>query len=216
MKPFPSASVLLDAHEFMFGPAGRTCAEIVLNWAPKLFAEPIDPLAVRVVLAPIELGPYNKHTGYHVGDGRTTFILGNRNQCAFCSGELVLHDRHRIEDFIVHELTHARQKQLHQQNGWTFAADRGAHRDKGWYTAVAEACPTYLGAQLPASSWPTGPRTRGGTLTEVDMTHWPGSLRALVEANDARFQPIAPAASLHINSCAVSQGRRPATGEVRQ
>jgi hypothetical protein len=56
---------------------------------------------------------------------------------------------------------------------------RGAHRDLGWYSAIAEACPRYLGIKLPRSSWPKGPRTPESTLTEVLMTHWPMSLRAL-------------------------------------
>jgi hypothetical protein len=57
----------------MFGAAGRTCAELVLHWAPILFAAPLDPLAIRVVLAPVEIGPYNKHRGYHHGDGTKAF-----------------------------------------------------------------------------------------------------------------------------------------------
>src|SRR4051812_30569680 len=170
---------MLDAHERMFGAAGRLCAELVLRWAPKLFGVPLDPLAVRVVLAPVELGPYNRHAGYHVGDGHTTFILGNRHQCRFCDGELRINDEQRlVEDFVVHELTHARQVQLMAQNGWGFGS-RGAHRDPGWYTAIAEACPAYLGVNLPRSSWPTGPRTKTGTLTEPEMTHWPEALRNL-------------------------------------
>ncbi len=102
MKPFGSAEEMLTAHEFMFGAAGQTCAEIVLRWAPRLFAVPLDPLAVRVVLAPVEIGPYNRHTGYHSGDGRTTFILGNRHHCQFCEGEITINDRQRLEDFIRH------------------------------------------------------------------------------------------------------------------
>src|SRR5262249_40015736 len=95
----------------------------------------------------------------------------------------------RFEDFIVHELTHARQAQLllAHQNGKGWQRNRGAHRDLGWYTAIAEACPKYLSVECPRSSWPTGPRTRQGTLTEVEMTHWPESLRALALANDPRL-----------------------------
>ena len=62
MQPFKSAKQMRDAHQAMFGDAGRKAAEIVLEWAPRLFAVPIDPLTVRVVLAPVEIGPYNKHT----------------------------------------------------------------------------------------------------------------------------------------------------------
>src|SRR4051794_39302694 len=193
MKTFPSATHMLEAHELMFGPAGRLCAELVLRWAPKLFAVPLDPLAVRVVLAPVELGPYTRPAGYPVGDGHTTFILGNRHHCRFCAGELVLRDEQRLQDFIVHELTHARQAALMREHGWTFGS-RGAHRDPGWYTAIAEACPAYLGVNLPRSSWPTGPRTRAGTLTEPEMTHWPEALRKLAQANDPRLVRIDQAA----------------------
>ena len=103
----------------------------------------------------------------------------------------MLKPRDRVEDFLVHELTHMRQAQvLREHPDWK--KTRGAHRDRGWYTAVSEACPRYLGLQCPPSSWPTGPRTRAGTLTEVDMTHWPGSLRAL--AGDPRLTATVDAA----------------------
>jgi len=41
MKPFRSREEMLDAHELMFGNAGRQCAEIVLYWATTLFAVPL-------------------------------------------------------------------------------------------------------------------------------------------------------------------------------
>jgi hypothetical protein len=191
MRPFQSPEEMLNAHELMFGAAGRQCADIVLRWATELFAQPLDGLNIRIVLAPVELGPYNRHAGYHYGDGDGTFILGNRHIVGLEGGTLTLKhnaaDRllRGIEDFIVHELTHARQGQLLRQHGWRMT--RGAHRDLGWYTAVAEACPRYLGVQMPRSSWPTGPRTRPGTLTEVELTHWPASLRALAATGDPRL-----------------------------
>jgi hypothetical protein len=201
MKPFRSPQEMLDAHELMFGDAGRQCAEVVLKWAARLFAVPLDGLNIRVVLAPIELGPYNRHTGYHYGTEQGTFILGNRHIVHLDGGTLTLVQSsgesflHWIEDFIVHELTHARQAQLLRdhagQKGWKMK--RGAHRDLGWYSAVAEACPHYLGVELPRASWPTGPRTREGTLTEVEMTHWPSSLRMLAQSNDPRLPRIKPA-----------------------
>jgi hypothetical protein len=50
----------------------------VLKWSATSFAVPLDGLNVRVVLAPIELGPYNRHAGYQYGEGESgTFILGN-------------------------------------------------------------------------------------------------------------------------------------------
>jgi hypothetical protein len=63
MKPFRSRDEMLDACELMFGEAGRQCAEIVLRWVTTLFAVPLDVLNIGVVLAPIELGPYNRHAG---------------------------------------------------------------------------------------------------------------------------------------------------------
>ena len=137
MTPFRSPKEMLDAHEQMFGDAGRQCAEIVLRWATTLFVVPLDALNVRIVLAPVELGPYNRHHGYHYGrDGEGTFILGNRHVVKLRSGTLVLVQApgaermlQGVEDFIVHELTHARQAQLEAQFGWT--RKRGDHRDKG-------------------------------------------------------------------------------------
>ena len=174
MKPFRSTEEMLDAHELMFGEAGRQCAEVVLKWAGTLFAVPLDTFNIRVVLAPVEIGPYNRHTGYcYGGEGKAALILGNRHIVQFNRGTLVLNQSGlengvaRFEDFIVHELTHVRQDQLLRENGWSM--NRGAHRDRGWYTAIAEACPHYLGVECPRSSWPTGPRPRKGsnTLNEV-------------------------------------------------
>ena len=137
------------------------------------------------------LGPYNRHRGYHYGtDGAGCFILGNRHIVQLLGGTLVLVRRDGDlfgEDFIVHELTHARQRMLEKQHGWT--RKRGDHRDKGWYAAVAEACRKYLGVEFPESSWPTGPRPRKGTnpLTEVEATHWPRIFRDLAARNDPRL-----------------------------
>jgi hypothetical protein len=177
---------MLNAHELMFGAAGRTAAAMVLKWARCLFAVPIDPLTVRVVLAPVEIGPYNKHQGYHSGDGQSSFILGNRHHCAFCGGQIAIRCEADFEDFIVHELTHRRQTQLLQEHQWPRTRP-GAHRDRGWYFAVSEASLNYLGVEIPEYSWPTGPRTRKGTLDEKDMTHWPSSIRALASSGDERL-----------------------------
>jgi hypothetical protein len=87
MKPFTSPEQMLDAHELMFGAPGRACAELILKWAGTLFAVPLDTLNIRVVLAPIELGPYNRHTGYCAGrDGEGAFILANRHHVHFKGG----------------------------------------------------------------------------------------------------------------------------------
>ena len=149
MKPFRSADEMLDAHELMFGLAGRQCAEIVLQWAATLFAAPLDGFNIRVVLAPVELGPYNRHAGYVYGKDGSGFILGNRHIVELHDGTLVLKDRAHgfiasVTDFIVHELTHMRQAQLLAANP-DWIQTRGVHRDRGWFTAIAEASPRYLG-----------------------------------------------------------------------
>src|SRR6516165_5191523 len=102
----------------MFGEAGRQCAEIVLQWAATLFAVPLDALNIRVVLAPVELGPYNRHAGYNYGpEGKGAFILGNRHVVRLNQGTLTLvQDQWLSDDFIVHELTHTRQIQLLRQH----------------------------------------------------------------------------------------------------
>lgn len=161
MKLFRCAEEMLDAHELMFGEAGRQCAEVVLKWAGMLFAVPLDALNIRVLLAPVELGPYNRHAGYHYAPDEGTFILGNRHIVELRNGTLVLkQDKakdllRRLEDFIVHELRHGGQTQLLREHP-EWKVTRGAHRDLGWYAAVAEACPKYLGFELPRSIWPKG------------------------------------------------------------
>jgi hypothetical protein len=194
MKPFRSPKEMLNAHEAMFGDAGRKSAEIVLKWANTLFAEPCEALNIRVVLAPVELGPYNRHDGYcYGGEGKGALILGNRHVVHFSNGSLVLNrsaaDNVGVyEDFIVHELTHIRQAQLLRQHagewGWT-QSGKNVHRDKGWYQAIAEAAPKYLGVEVPESVWPK--RGNPDTLTEPEMCHWPDSIRALAQAKDPRL-----------------------------
>jgi hypothetical protein len=149
VKPFRRAEQMLDAHELMFGVAGRQCAKVILRWATILFAVPLDALNIRIVLAPVELDPYNRHAGYHYKPGEGAFIPGNRHIVDLKTGMLVLKQHEAesllagLEDFIVHELTHARQAQLEREHGWK--RTRGDHRDLGWYAAVAEACPQAAG-----------------------------------------------------------------------
>jgi len=140
MKPFRSREEMLDAHELMFGNAGRKCAEIVLHWATTLFAAPLDVLNIRVVLAPVELGPYNRHAGYQYGhDGEGVFILGNRHIVRLNHVTLTLvQDGHWLsDDFIVHELTHARQAQLLREHS----------TDKDWKKNAAAFIATAAGTQ---------------------------------------------------------------------
>jgi len=120
-----------------------------LQWAATLFAAPLDGFNIRVVLAPVELGPYNRHAGYVYGKDGSGFILGNRHIVELHDGTLVLKDRAHgfiasVTDFIVHELTHMRQAQLLAANP-DWIQTRGVHRDRGWFTAIAEASPRYLG-----------------------------------------------------------------------
>ena len=62
MKPFQSPKEMLDTHEPMFGGRAamcRNCAALGGN----VIAQPLDALNICVVLAPVELGPYNRHAG---------------------------------------------------------------------------------------------------------------------------------------------------------
>jgi hypothetical protein len=208
MIPFRSAKEMLTAHEQMFGEAGRRAAGIVLHWASKLFAVPLDALNIRVVLAPVELGPYNRHTGYCAGgEGEAAFILGNRHMVRLEKNTLVLvHGFERMEDFIVHELTHHRQQQLvaaHPGDPAWQSKRGGTHRNRAWYQSIAEAAPNYLGVRFPETSWPTGrrPKKGGSQLSEVEATHWPTSFRLLLmgedgdpEAGDPRLPKVQAAA----------------------
>jgi hypothetical protein len=202
MIPFRSAEEMLTAHEQMFGSPGRQAAQLVLRWATTLFAVPLEALNIRVVLAPVELGPYNRHTGYCAGgEGEAAFILGNRHKVRLAKNTLVLvQDLQGFEDFIVHELTHHRQRQLlaaHADDPAWRSTRGGAHRDKGWYAAIAEAAPRYLGVYFPPEAWPTGPRPRKGsrTLNEVQAGHWPAAFRDLIAMGDERLPGVeAPAA----------------------
>ena len=164
----------------------------MLKWAPTLFAIPLDPLAFRVILAPREMGGYNQHCAY--ANTEAGFILLNRHCCHFD------HEQRQqialsadVEDVLVHELTHTRQAMLlgtHHIGG-----SRVPHRDPGWYEAVSEACPRYLGIEFPRSTWPAWKSVRRGksvikervkgTLDEVSVGHWPQAVRAL--AGDPRL-----------------------------
>lgn len=205
MHTFRDDQHLLECHEAMFGAAGRRCGEIVLKYATTLFARPIEALRFRVIFAPIELGPYNRHAGYIYEAGG--LILLNRHVCKWQDDELVLTQEGisgGVEDLLVHELTHARQGQILRDQHIRVNASRGDHRDRGWYQAISEAAPKYLGVEIPESIWPrtksvrvkaddgrtvVRKRTVPATLTEVDMTHWPESIRNLRDSGDTRLRP---------------------------
>jgi hypothetical protein len=56
MKPFRNAEEMLDAHELMFGSAGRHCAELVVKWAATLFAFLLDAQLAAVTTGISDLG----------------------------------------------------------------------------------------------------------------------------------------------------------------
>jgi hypothetical protein len=209
MQPFSSSVELLAWHQVGFGAAGLFVGEALLRLA-SLFPS-LNPLGFRVVLAPVELGPYNKHAGYTYTEAG--FILGNRHICkSDGKGGLILLDEQATLDFIVHELAHSRQAQLLPgHNGY-----RGVHRDAGWYGAIAEATPEYLGVSFPESIWPKMRSVRKGKevvkvqdrsrITEVETTHWPHSFRELIARGDPRLVPLTRFGSSSEVTSEVSQG----------
>jgi hypothetical protein len=80
MKAFNSISEMIGTHEAMWGTTGRFVAEAVCRYVT-LFDEPLDPLRIRVALAPHEIGGYNRHTGY--AQCRCGLILANSHHCDF-------------------------------------------------------------------------------------------------------------------------------------
>jgi hypothetical protein len=199
MKPFSCEYEMIETHERMSGEAGRICAELVCRYV-NLFDEPLDPLRIRVALAPVELGPYNRHYGYtYESSDAFHLILGNRHICklAWDGSIALIGPTTNFEDFIVHELTHHRQGVLLERHGWKHNSNRGCHRDRGWYAAIGEASPRYLGVEFPEYVWPKMKSKRTGTtiakiqephrITEVEAWHWPHSFRPLIASQDKRF-----------------------------
>jgi hypothetical protein len=187
IQPFRSSAEMLDVHEAMFGALGRDCARVVIEHAG-LF-EGLDPLTFRVLLAPVELGPYGKHIGYArptLTPGAPRYILANRFVCQWEGDAIGLAVApQRMTDFLVHEMTHHRQVEL----AGRMRGKRGDHRDPGWWGAIAEAAPHYLGVSFPASVWPMQ-KAKPGRLTEVEATYWPDSFRRLIAAGDPRLRTI--------------------------
>ena len=158
MKSFASPSQMLDAHEAMFGDAGRRAAEIVLDLAPRLFAVPLDPLSVRVVLAPFQLSGYNRASGYCLPVGDQHLILGNHHKCAGCSDKIAL--TKNFADFICHELTHIRQDQLLREH----AGDWGWSQRAATSTAIKAGLPPSVRARRTISA-SRSPGTFGRNVT---------------------------------------------------
>jgi hypothetical protein len=66
--------------------------------------------------------------------------------------------------------------------------NRGVHRDRGWFGAVSEAAPRYLGASFPPAIWPKQKAPdQELRITEVEVTHWPQSFRRLIANGDPRL-----------------------------
>src|SRR5262245_54607833 len=125
MNPFSSISEMIQTHEAMWGAAGRFCAEAVCRHVT-LFDKSLDPLRIRIALAPDEIGPYNRHAGFTNSKAEiSNIILGNRHVCHLVSdGSVVLNDLQWAEDFLVHELTHHRQHALLVRHGWPQSRSR--------------------------------------------------------------------------------------------
>jgi hypothetical protein len=189
IRPFRSTAEMLEVHEAMFGALGRFCAEAVLQHA-QLF-EGLDPLTFRVMLAPVELGPYGRHIGYaHVTSSPKAprYILANRFVCQWRGDNIGLareRDHQFMIDFLVHEMTHHRQVMI----AGGMRGKRGDHRDPGWWGAISEAAPHYLGISFPSSIWPKQ-KPQPGRITEVEATHWPHSFRKLIAEGDPRLHSV--------------------------
>src|SRR4029077_21112394 len=106
-----------------------------------------------------EMGGYNRHYGW---TNSANLILGNSE-----TEKIILRDLQFAKDFIVHELTHHRQRNLLGYRA-SERGTRGVHRDRGWYGAIAEAAPRYLGVAFPESIWPRQKSVRkGGKVLKV-------------------------------------------------
>jgi hypothetical protein len=166
----------------------------VLRHAETLFDEPIDPLRFRIVLAPCEMGAYDNHAGWTTANQALPIILLNRHICRICGCAIALNNELNIEDTIVHELTHVRQFALIARDP-KIKLNRGCHRDRGWFGAVSEAAPRYLGVTMPVSIWPKQKASdQKQRITEVEVTHWPQSFRRLIANGDSRLASVSPLA----------------------
>jgi len=147
-----------------------------------------------VILAPIEMGAYNRHDGwYGPRKGQAGVILVNRHHVGG-SDWFNIKDVDSFRDVLIHEMTHAYQTEVVLKwNRPKFG--RGPHRHESWFEAVSFAAPAVLGVELPRSVWPSRKSVRvGGSIqkenrvghfTEVEFTHWPAGLRKAID----RAQP---------------------------
>jgi hypothetical protein len=192
ITPFLSADAMTDHHIIMYGDIGKTAAEAVLRYA-SLWPE-LNPLDFLVVFAPVELGPYNKHRGYtvtHRSAKAPRYIVANRHVAEFNDDGFIVPacDPQDLIDFIVHEATHQRQQII--LNRYGIRPNRGTHRDRAWYAAIAEAAPAYLGVTFPPERWPIQGNKRAleeGRLTEPEATLWPHTFRDLIAKGDERLE----------------------------
>jgi len=181
---------MISHHALMYGEIGQIAAEAVVRWGS--LWPGLDALDFRILLAPVELGPYNRHLGYtHTcrPAHAPRYILVNRKICRWEEDGTIglARDHQFMIDILVHEMTHHRQRDIINRDG--IGQTRGGHRDRGWYKAIQEAAPKYLGVEFPPERWPKQ-KPCGGRLTEVEACRWPHSFRPLIASKDARLSPV--------------------------
>jgi hypothetical protein len=179
----------------MYGEDIATFIYDVLEWAAEVGFKGAVTAARPVILAPAEMGPYNRRSGWYGPrlNGQVGPILVNRHHVSLDKASpdwFALRDRWDLQDTLVHELTHAYQHEvLIKRDGRdkTYDPTRGPHRCKSWYEAVSVACPGLFGIEVAREFWPLKKSVRVGskvtkvipdnTIPETVMTHWPESFR---------------------------------------
>jgi hypothetical protein len=179
-----------------------------LEWAAAAAFGGRVTAARPVILAPVEMGPYNRHAGWYGPRqlGQPGPILVNRHHVAVNVDDwFAVTSPDSLRDTLVHELTHAYQHEVvmvRDGGDKTLDPTRGPHRCRSWYEAVATAAPAVLGVEIPAECWPLKKSARRngkvvkiipeGTVSEVEMTHWPGSIRCALQDGTLNLPRCSP------------------------